>query len=79
MSSDLSRRLRALERHAQQSGGLTDAEMIAGVARYNAASSEFQTIARIASPDAFSTMLRQMPPWMGRIFATSVEPMDMLL
>ncbi len=79
MGSDLSRRLRALERHAQQHGGLTDTEMIAGVARYNAASSEFQTIAGIESAENFSTMIRQMPPWMGRIYATSVEPMDMML
>lgn len=79
MASELSRRLRALERHTQQDGRLTNAELSAGIARYEAASSEFRTIAGIASAIAFSTMLRRMPPWMGRIFATSVDPMDMLL
>lgn len=79
MGSDLSRRLWALERHAQQDGRLTEADILVGIARYNAASSEFQTIAGIASAENFATMIRQMPPWMGRIYATSVDPMDMML
>ncbi|CAM5423232.1 hypothetical protein SSCI18S_02361 [Sphingobium scionense] len=78
MGNELLRRLRALERGARQDGRMTEAEFAAGVARYRVALGEEHPVAGIPSAEDFETMLRRMPAWMSRVFAQSVEPMDML-
>ncbi|MBB4149809.1 hypothetical protein ACFSUK_20930 [Sphingobium scionense] len=57
---------------------MTEAEFAAGVARYRVALGEEHPVAGIPSAEDFETMLRRMPAWMSRVFAQSVEPMDML-
>lgn len=78
MGNELLRRLRALERGARQDGRMTEAEFAAGVARYRVALGEEHPVAGIPSAEDFETMLRRMPAWMSRVFAQSVEPMDLL-
>ncbi|WP_293920653.1 hypothetical protein [Sphingobium sp. UBA5915] len=79
MGNEFLRRLRALERGAREDGRMTEAEFAAGVARYSAALVDEHPADGIPSVKDFETMLRQMPPWLSRIFAQSVGPMDLLL
>lgn len=76
---DLRHRLAALERNARHSDRMTEVELSAGVARYRVALGEGGAVAGILSADQFATMLRQMPAWMARTFALSVDPLDMML
>jgi hypothetical protein len=79
MGNELRRRLSALERHAASDPRLTPPEIAAGIARYSGLLANEPIAAGIPSADAFGVMVRQMTPWMARVFVASVEPGDMLL